>query len=48
LKKLYSGQKFGNLENPDAQKIQENFFRDAGKYLGSFENFRLPTKIIKV
>jgi hypothetical protein len=30
------------------KKIQDNFFPDAGKYLGSFENFRLPTKIIKV
>ncbi len=30
------------------KNIQEIFFPDAGKYLGSFENFRLPTKIIKV
>jgi hypothetical protein len=36
------------LEKTDAQKIEEIFFPDAGKYLGSFENFRLPTKIIKV
>jgi hypothetical protein len=37
-KKFISAQKFGNLEKPDAQKIQENFFPDAGKCLGSFEN----------
>jgi len=30
------------------KNIQENVFPDAGKYLGSFENLRLPTKIIKV